>query len=131
MILISFNYMSRSLTVHIHPCMHCFLHPVYAIRSCIGTSSRILIHNTFFSESCSHGRAYVYFAESITHPHNFPAYPCKDWLEYKLGKCTKDPVFMGDAVNQQTRGNFFLHTNSERLFGVPATSKSTRQLTIN
>ncbi|XP_058057071.1 lipase member H [Anopheles bellator] len=67
--------------------------------------------------ACSHGRSYEYFAESITRPMSFQAYPCSNIAEFRSARCRSNPVPMGDATPLSTRGKFFLETNPKPAYG--------------
>ncbi|XP_015115611.2 pancreatic triacylglycerol lipase [Diachasma alloeum] len=69
------------------------------------------------TEACSHGRAYVYFTESIISESGLLATKCDTWDQFRMGSCNESPVvFMGEPVNHAARGNFFLKTRSESPF---------------
>ncbi|KAJ8730873.1 hypothetical protein PYW08_002286 [Mythimna loreyi] len=67
-------------------------------------------------EACSHGRATLYFAESINSKVNFVSYPCENWDKFVNGECKENPVNMGYPVLTNITGNYYLHTNSEPKF---------------
>lgn len=51
------------------------------------------------SVSCSHARAYQYYADSIIHPHTYKAYKCETWEEFINKSCDNNPtVYMGDET---------------------------------
>ena len=53
-----------------------------------------------FTVTCSHGRAYNFFADSILYPSSFRAYKCDSWDALKNATCSGDPiVFMGDDTS--------------------------------
>lgn len=65
-------------------------------------------------EACSHGRANVYFTESINSKIGFSAAKCNSWDSYMNGKCANSQVvFMGEHVDQTASGLFFLRTRSD------------------
>uniref|UniRef100_A0AB38ZEP9 Venom lipase 1 n=1 Tax=Oncocephalus sp. TaxID=2944721 RepID=A0AB38ZEP9_9HEMI len=66
---------------------------------------------------CSHRRAWEYYAESIGNPKTFMAYACISWDVYEQGLCRKGPVPMGEYLPTDTRGTFYLKTNSEGPYG--------------
>ncbi|XP_063822578.1 pancreatic triacylglycerol lipase-like [Ostrinia nubilalis] len=74
------------------------------------------IQNIFHWDACSHGRAHIYFAESIINPKAFPAYRCNNWRS-DLEKACPHVGFMGEAADWNMRGIFYLSTNSEEPFG--------------
>lgn len=63
-----------------------------------------------FVGSCSHGRSYLYFAESIYIKNGFMAFECPNWSDYAAKNCTGDPVPMGEITPNTARGTFFLET---------------------
>ncbi|XP_058056627.1 lipase member H-like [Anopheles bellator] len=67
--------------------------------------------------ACSHGRAYEYFAESITRPLSFLAYSCTNIVDFHDTHCQSDPVPMGEATPSSARGNYFLDTNPSPMYG--------------
>ncbi|XP_029727440.2 lipase member H isoform X1 [Aedes albopictus] len=70
-----------------------------------------------FTGACSHGRAYIYFAESVNRRNAFMAMPCEDMNDYKNKQCLSNPIPMGDAVPLAARGSYFLETNAEPAYG--------------
>jgi len=49
--------------------------------------------------TCSHGRAYEYYIESITSHNSFGTCECNDWNEYNGGSCTcASTTVMGEAT---------------------------------
>ncbi|KAI4500537.1 hypothetical protein M0802_004499 [Mischocyttarus mexicanus] len=73
----------------------------------------------FSAQYCSHARAHDFMSESIINPLAFVAVQCNSWIEFKAGKCKNNStmVFMGENVNQDARGSFFLETNAQSPFG--------------
>ncbi|XP_075974764.1 pancreatic triacylglycerol lipase-like [Anticarsia gemmatalis] len=67
-------------------------------------------------EACSHGRSFHYFSESIKYPTAFPAYQCLSWTDYLENKCNNFG-FMGDRVDRNLTGKYYLKTNAFRPFG--------------
>ena len=59
-----------------------------------------------FSVSCSHGRAYLFYADSILHPHSFKAYQCENWEAFEAKSCKNhSTAYMGD----ETPSTYGLH----------------------
>ncbi|XP_072756273.1 pancreatic lipase-related protein 2-like [Anoplolepis gracilipes] len=71
----------------------------------------------FSAQICSHGRAHEFFAESIVHSDGFPALQCSNWIDFQLGKCGNNSTVMGEFINTDSRGIFYLETNAEPPFG--------------
>ncbi|KAI4503412.1 hypothetical protein M0802_001634 [Mischocyttarus mexicanus] len=68
-------------------------------------------------ESCSHGRSYVYFTESINSKTGFPAVKCENWDRYVSGNCKdSETILMGEYVDKSASGSYFLRTRSEMPF---------------
>ncbi|OXA57954.1 pancreatic lipase-related protein 2 [Folsomia candida] len=68
--------------------------------------------------TCSHSRAYEFFAESIWHTNGFPGYKCNSWEEYDSGRCSMtDRAFMGEPCSPSARGKYYLRTNQNPPFG--------------
>lgn len=65
-------------------------------------------------ESCSHGRSYVYFAESINND-SFIARKCDNFFEYTFNLCDSNPTARmgGVTPDYSAEGEYFLFTNSE------------------
>ncbi|XP_065204938.1 probable phospholipase A1 magnifin isoform X2 [Planococcus citri] len=75
--------------------------------------------------SCSHDRAWQYYAESILNEKGFPAVRCANYETFLAGVCNQhsDPrtnrseiQYMGFAANPRLKGKFFLATNSREPF---------------
>jgi len=67
--------------------------------------------------SCAHGRAPAYFDESITNQFGFRGQSCDTWANYNEGLCSNNNIrMMGIFTATDSRGKFFLTTNSERPF---------------
>ena len=65
-------------------------------------------------EACSHGRAYVYFTESIVSKTGFTAKKCNTWDQFMGGNCNQsDTALMGEHVSKVATGTYFLKTRSE------------------
>jgi pimeloyl-ACP methyl ester carboxylesterase len=67
--------------------------------------------------SCSHGRSYEFFAESINDPESLMAFPCKNNEDFLGGKCNENAIPMGDPTPRDAAGNYFLNTKDESPFG--------------
>ncbi|XP_045447734.1 endothelial lipase-like [Melitaea cinxia] len=67
--------------------------------------------------SCSHARCWRYFTAAIERPSAFIATFAEDCLSWKAGVRTNKTVYMGDDINLNARGNFYLETNSAPPFG--------------
>ncbi|KAK4875511.1 hypothetical protein RN001_011933 [Aquatica leii] len=63
--------------------------------------------------SCSHHRAPAYFAESINSINGFWGSLCTSYVHYLVGLCVKTniQILMGEDINQQIRGTYFVYTN--------------------
>ncbi|XP_076638116.1 pancreatic lipase-related protein 2-like [Colletes latitarsis] len=72
--------------------------------------------------SCSHGRSYVYFAESINSERGFWAKRCNNYANFAEGNCNSEPdVLMGGATpNFNVKGVYYLDTASESPFALGA-----------
>ncbi|KAJ8710487.1 hypothetical protein PYW08_009002 [Mythimna loreyi] len=74
---------------------------------------------TLLLASCSHSRAWLFFAESVSNPLAFPAVRCADWDAFRNGTCNYDDIsLMGYAAKPGTSGIFFLQTAGEAPFGL-------------
>uniref|UniRef100_U5EEG1 Putative vitellogenin n=1 Tax=Corethrella appendiculata TaxID=1370023 RepID=U5EEG1_9DIPT len=72
-----------------------------------------------WSITCSHARAWKYYAESV-HPgneNNFLAKKCNSLKSLDIGACQTKEIPMGYACPTDIKGNFFLRTNSEKPYG--------------
>jgi pancreatic triacylglycerol lipase len=68
---------------------------------------------------CSHSRAYLYYAESITGAQRFLARACSSFEEISGGFCTPSgdiAVMGGEPGNQDLKGQFWLPVNSNTPF---------------
>ncbi|XP_008554216.2 pancreatic triacylglycerol lipase [Microplitis demolitor] len=72
----------------------------------------------FITQYCSHGKSHEYMSESIIHPEEFIGLKCDSWKNYKLNKCFENNITatMGEHINIDTRGIYFLETKSDYLF---------------
>ncbi|KAK7590573.1 hypothetical protein V9T40_002186 [Parthenolecanium corni] len=51
------------------------------------------------SYSCSHGRSYEFYKDSILHPHTFKAWQCENWQAFENKSCENNQViYMGDET---------------------------------
>ncbi|CAG4966731.1 unnamed protein product [Colias eurytheme] len=70
------------------------------------------------ADYCSHGRVISIFTEALGNPSAFPAIQassCKDWkLNYNGNGSI---VFIGENINNESRGQYYIRTNSESPFG--------------
>lgn len=65
-------------------------------------------------EACSHGRAHIYFTESIGSKTGFVANKCDTWDQFMQGNCNySKTTLMGEHVDKMTTGTYFLKTRSE------------------
>ncbi|XP_018399013.1 PREDICTED: pancreatic lipase-related protein 2-like [Cyphomyrmex costatus] len=74
----------------------------------------------FSSQTCSHGRSYQFFAESIVHPDGFVAVKCSNWMDFQLDKCSDNnfsTAVMGEFIDSNVQGIFYLQTNAQAPFG--------------
>ncbi|CAB3229301.1 unnamed protein product [Arctia plantaginis] len=62
-------------------------------------------------QTCSHSRAWLLFAESVTNPEGFPAVRCTSWSAFQSGACDyTDISYMGYGSKPATRGDYYLQT---------------------
>ncbi|XP_063621083.1 pancreatic triacylglycerol lipase-like isoform X1 [Cydia splendana] len=64
-------------------------------------------------EICSHARAHVYFSESIYSPTGFPACRSKSWTEFLNNTECKQQTYMGENVDRNAKGQYYLRTNDK------------------
>ncbi|XP_068972803.1 pancreatic triacylglycerol lipase-like [Bombus flavifrons] len=65
-------------------------------------------------EACSHGRARVYFTESIGSKTGFVASKCDTWDQFMQGSCNySKTTLLGEHVDKMATGTYFLTTRSE------------------
>lgn len=76
-----------------------------------------------FDIVCSHGRSYVYFAETVYpgQERNFLAVRCTSITALNANLCRGASIPMGYKVPTNVKGNFFLRTNSKSPYGLNAT----------
>jgi pancreatic triacylglycerol lipase len=66
--------------------------------------------------SCSHGRSYMYYAESIVSS-GFVSKQCNSYKDFQNGNCNGVTSDMGDYfINKQASGTYYLYTNSQSPF---------------
>ncbi|KYM77372.1 Pancreatic triacylglycerol lipase [Atta colombica] len=83
-------------------------------------SSQYIDLACIFLETCSHGRSHQFFTESIVHPDGFVAMKCSNWMDFQLGKCGDNnfsTAVMGEFINPNIQGIFYLQTNAQPPFG--------------
>ncbi|XP_056641565.1 pancreatic triacylglycerol lipase-like [Diorhabda sublineata] len=62
--------------------------------------------------SCSHGRSYEYYAESIVSG-GFISKSCESYADFQKNNCANDTSYMGEyVINKKATGDYFLSTNS-------------------
>ncbi|XP_064072101.1 probable phospholipase A1 magnifin isoform X2 [Vanessa tameamea] len=70
------------------------------------------------SDLCSHDLSWKYFAEAIDRPAAFQARYASDCDEWMQGKGTNQTIHLGDHIDTEARGNYYLRTNSLSLYGL-------------
>ncbi|XP_065216895.1 inactive pancreatic lipase-related protein 1-like [Planococcus citri] len=77
---------------------------------------------------CGHVLAYRFFAESLVSPKKFPAIKCESYSKLLSGQCDNQQpeAHMGEYVEKNVRGKYFLQTNEKYPFdkGVAYTKSS-------
>ncbi|XP_026332521.1 pancreatic lipase-related protein 2-like [Hyposmocoma kahamanoa] len=77
--------------------------------------------------TCDHSRAWLYYAEAIAEPHNFPGRRCDSWEKFKEGGCSRNAVaYMGMSFVSLTTttnqtiipGTYFFRTARDTPFGL-------------
>ncbi|KAJ8710492.1 hypothetical protein PYW08_009007 [Mythimna loreyi] len=69
-------------------------------------------------QTCSHSRAWEYFAESALFPGAFIGIKCDDYYEFRHSRCnTTDTSIMGYFTPTNTTGKYYLQTAGESPFG--------------
>ncbi|KAJ2938933.1 hypothetical protein O0L34_g17744 [Tuta absoluta] len=68
-------------------------------------------------QTCSHSRAWLYFAESVINPRAFPAVKCDSWGQFRKGSCQDEISYMGFPSKPGTTGKYYLQTNGEKPYG--------------
>ena len=73
-----------------------------------------------FTIFCSHSRAWEYFAETVKpgKEQNYIAKKCGSLHSFEINACIQKEVAMGYACPHNTKGNFFLKTESKYPFGL-------------
>lgn len=76
--------------------------------------------------SCSHDRAWQYYAESVLNEKGFPTVKCASYDDFVSGKCRQstsltsngsgEVQYMGYATNRRLKGKFYLATNNREPF---------------
>ena len=69
--------------------------------------------------SCNHGRAYIYFTESIDPQCKFSAIKCRNYRDFKEGRCfhSRDTSEMGyHAKPSDKKGSYFSYTRHSSPF---------------
>ncbi|XP_004926042.1 pancreatic lipase-related protein 2 [Bombyx mori] len=95
---------------------------VYGLRDAVG-------HVDFFPNSgsqqpncllqtCSHSRAWLYYAESVVNKEAFLAVPCKDWDAFRKNQCGAEISIMGYGTRPSARGVYFLRTAEDSPYGL-------------
>lgn len=69
-------------------------------------------------QTCSHGRAVLYFAESVVNQNAFLSIKCNDWDSFRIGRCDSDIKVMGYGCTPETRGIYFLRTGEDPPYGL-------------
>ncbi|XP_044755239.1 phospholipase A1-like [Coccinella septempunctata] len=70
--------------------------------------------------SCSHGRSWNFFAESVRYPQRiFRATKCDSWEEFITNKCYEnEKIIMGEKAPPTARGKYFLMTKPASPFSL-------------
>ncbi|KAL7305252.1 hypothetical protein TKK_0002390 [Trichogramma kaykai] len=73
--------------------------------------------------TCSHNRAWRFYAESVTNPLGFPASRCPKWRPemWRVNCPWRPEALMGFAASPQRIGMFYLRTNADTPFARNAT----------
>ncbi|KAI9589045.1 hypothetical protein GQX74_007214 [Glossina fuscipes] len=76
--------------------------------------------------ACSHERAWQYFAETIypDNERNFEAYRCSSLAGVEKGECRFQSAFMGYAVANDIKGNYFMMVNENPPYGLGGSARS-------
>ncbi|XP_063920333.1 pancreatic lipase-related protein 2-like, partial [Zophobas morio] len=71
-------------------------------------------------EGCSHGRSWIYFAESLVSKTPFMGYPCDSFENFEKSDSCEDGegVPMGDDTPSSTREDYYLRTGEDPPFAV-------------
>jgi len=71
------------------------------------------------AQGCSHGRAPIYFTESINSNTGFRGTSCSSYANFQSGSCNNNAkALMGYPVPTTTRGDYYLNTNSAAPFAL-------------
>ena len=73
-----------------------------------------------FDYSCSHKRAYAYYAEALTRPDAWYAIQCSHLSHLAMGWCANHAITrfpLAEANTSKPHGDYILVTNSQSLFG--------------
>lgn len=85
-----------------------------------GSSQPGCASDTIFKTlACDHTKVTPYFIESIISPKGFWAYPCQNLISFLLRICNPeedDYVLMGEHVDKNARGVFYVTTNADPPF---------------
>ncbi|XP_077287016.1 phospholipase A1 member A [Arctopsyche grandis] len=98
-----------------------------------GTSQPGCAHDTIFKTlSCDHTKVTPYFIESINSPNGFWAGPCPNLVSYLIGWCEprdNEYVLMGEHIDQNSRGIFYVSTNAKPPYakGFPGKATNVRR----
>ncbi|KAF6211244.1 hypothetical protein GE061_014361 [Apolygus lucorum] len=66
-------------------------------------------------DTCSHSRAYFYYAESIVFPKAFLSRKCSSYPRFAMGLCNSNLLaYMGEDVSHKARGSYYLKTADGR-----------------
>lgn len=74
-----------------------------------------MINFLFFSVLCNHRRSYELFTSAISNPNKYPTMKCKNYDEYKNGKCEEGNVFFGD-ISDTKEGQYYFETSDKPPF---------------
>ncbi|XP_017755945.1 PREDICTED: pancreatic lipase-related protein 2-like [Eufriesea mexicana] len=79
----------------------------------------MFIYAFFPVEACSHGRASIYFTESIGSQTGFVASKCDTWDQFLQGSCNdSEATLMGEYVDRTAKGTYFLRTRSNPPYAI-------------
>ncbi|CAB3223460.1 unnamed protein product [Arctia plantaginis] len=81
--------------------------------------------------SCSHARAPIYYAESITSKEGFYGTKCHSWIAYIIGWCElhhpDEEELFGEYVSREARGQYFFNTNAEPPYARGPNSRTSKK----
>ncbi|XP_046962191.1 pancreatic lipase-related protein 3-like [Vanessa cardui] len=69
---------------------------------------------------CSHDLSWKYFAEALERPTAFLARSASDCDAWKQGEGRNQTIYLGDNIDTEARGNYYLRTNSSSPYGLGA-----------